>query len=398
MFRERLPVREAIERIRRAEIRKVGHEILSIWKAAGRVLAEDITSPCDVPPVDRSAVDGYAVVAEDTFGASPNSPIQLKVSRDSVGRGEAVRVSTGSPLPDGANAVVMVEYTKVVGDYIEVYKPVTPFENVCRRGEDVKKGETVLKKGEVLQPQDIGILASIGKKEVKVVRRPEVAVICTGDELVEVGEGEGVVNSNGPMICSFLTEMGCRPVYMGIVRDEFDEIARAISEGSRYDAVVVTGGSSVGERDLVPDVVKKLGKLIFHGVAIKPGMPTGFGIVNGKPVLMLPGFPVACLVSFILFFPEIMAKLTGTKVVARKGCRVTARLSGRIPSSPGVRTFARVKIDGDRAEPVRISGSGILSSTVKCEGIVVVPEEREGFEEGELVEVMLIRDMVERVG
>ncbi len=405
MFKVRLPVSSAVDRIKGAKIGRVGEEVVDIVNSVGRILAEDVVSEVEVPPMDRSAVDGYAVIAEDTFGASYENPVQLKLigSLDvrggsiAVGRGEAVRVATGTPLPKGANAVVMLEFAKEIDGYVEIYKAVTPFENVCRRGEDLRRGEVILKRGEIIQPQDVGVLASIGRRHVRVVKRPKVAVICTGDELVEVSEGEGVVNSNGPMICSSLKDAGCEPVYMGIARDRVDEIRDALLKALKYDAVVVIGGTSVGSRDLVPKVVGEMGDIIFHGVAIKPGMPTGLGVVDGKPVLMLPGFPVACILSFNLFFPEIMAKMTGVRVVARRGERVRVRLLRRIPSSPGVRTFARVKILNGCAEPLRISGSGVLSSLVRGEGMVVVPEEREGYEEGEVVDAILIRDLVERV-
>ncbi len=406
IFAERTPVDEAIRQISRSEISRVGKESVEIFQACGRILAEDVIAKWDVPHFDRSAMDGYAVRAEDTFGASPTNPVILRlVGEVDIGekpccieRGKAVRVSTGSALPEGANAVVMLEYAKEIEGSVEIYRSVTPWENVSKRGEDVRMGEVVLRKGEILQPQDVGVLASLGYSEVEVIRRPKVAVIATGNELIEVGmnpEVGRVVNSNSPMLCCAIREMGCEPVYMGIVEDEFGKLRDAVSKALSTDAVIVTGGTSVGKRDLVPEVVEEMGEIIFHGVSMKPGMPTGFGVIEGKPVLLLPGFPVACILAFYTFFPEILAKLTGVRVVAKRGEKVRARLSRRIPSQPGVRTFARVVVRNGIASPVRTSGSGILTSMVKANGIVVVPEEKEGFEEGELVEVTLIRDLVE---
>jgi len=386
----------------------VDSEVVSVYEACGRILAEDIVAKIDVPHFDRSAVDGYAVRAEDTFGASVTNPIVLKLSGEveigekpcELREGEAVRVSTGSALPKGANAVVMLEYTREFDGHVEIYKAVTPWENVSRKGEDAKAGEIVLKKGEILQPQDVGIISALGYSEIRVLKKPKVAVISTGNELVEVGkelEIGKIVNSNSPMLCCAVREFNCEPVYLGIARDNVDELMTKLSEGVEIaDIVLITGGTSVGKRDLVPDAVGKLGRVVVHGVAMKPGMPTGLGVIDGKPILLLPGFPVATLIAFYTFFPEILARITGVRVVGRKWSKVKAVLTRRIPSQPGVRTFTRVVVEDGRAEPIRTSGSGILTSMIKANGLVIVPEDREGFEEGEEVDVILIRDIVER--
>ncbi len=405
-FKERTPVDLALRLFSEVELKKVDSECVSVFEACGRILSEDIVAKIDVPHFDRSAVDGYAVRAEDTFGASLTNPVILKLAGEveigekpcELKQGEAVRVSTGSALPKGANAVVMLEYAREFDGNVEVYKAVTPWENVSRKGEDVKAGEIVLKKGEVLQPQDIGIISVLGYSNVKVLKRVKVAVIATGNELVEVGEKPEVgkvVNSNSPMLCCAIKEFGCEPIYLGIARDDFDELLEKVRKAVEVaDIVVVTGGTSVGKRDIVPEVVKKLGRLIVHGVAMKPGMPTGLGVIDGKPILLLPGFPVATLISFYTFFPEVLARITGIKIVVRKWSVVKARLKRRIPSQPGVRTFARVLLKEGLAEPIRTSGSGILTSMIRANGMVVVPEDKEGFEEGESVEVILIRDLI----
>ncbi len=405
-FKERASVDQALRSFSEIEIKRVESESVSIFEACGRILAEDIVAKWDVPHFDRSAVDGYAVRAEDTFGASPTNPIILKLAGEveigekpcELKRGEAVKVSTGSALPKGANAVVMLEYTKEFNGNVEIYKAVTPWENVSRRGEDVKAGEVVLKRGEILQPQDVGIISALGYSKVRVLRRPKVAVIATGNELVEVGKAPKigkVVNSNSPMLCCAIREFGCEPIYFGIAKDDLDVMAEKIEKATKSaDVIVVTGGTSVGKKDLVPEVVKRLGKLVVHGVAMKPGMPTGLGVIDGKPILLLPGFPVATLIAFYTFFPEILTKITGVKVVAKKWSVVKAKLARRIPSQPGVRTFARVVLKEGVAEPLRTSGSGILTSMIRANGLIVIPEDKEGFEEGEDVEVILIRDIV----
>ena len=408
-FKERIMVRDAIKALEGVSFKRIDSEIVEITKACGRILAEDVIAKYNVPHFDRSAVDGYAVVAEDTFGANLNNPVMLKIVGEvemgekpiEMSRGMAVRVSTGSALPKGANAVVMLEYTKEIGEFVEIYRPVVPFENVSKEGEDVKAGEIVLKAGEILQPQDIGVLASLGYSKVKVLRRPKVVIVSTGNELVEIGEKLDVgkvVNSNAYMLSCALKTYNCEPSIYGIVRDDFDELRKALIQALNVsDCVITTGGTSVGKGDLVPEVVKELGEIVFHGISIKPGMPTGLGVVDGKPVLMLSGFPVACLIGFELIFPHVLAKLTGVRVVKRRGEVVKAKLKRRIPSKAGVRTFARVIYRDGFAEPLMTSGSGILTSMVRANGIVVVPEEKEGFEEGEVVDVILVRDLVERV-
>jgi len=313
-FKERLPVDLALKKFfEEAKLKRVDSEVVSVFEACGRILAEDLVARIDVPHFDRSAVDGYAVRAEDTFGASITNPIILKlVGEVEIGekpckleQGEAVKVSTGSALPKGANAVVMLEYTREFDGNVEIYRAVTPWENVSRRGEDVRAGEIVLRRGEILQPQDVGIISALGYSEIRVLKKPKVAVIATGNELVEVGNKPDigqVVNSNSPMLCCAIREFNCEPLYLGIAKDDFDELTEKIENAVELaDIVILSGGTSVGKRDLVPEVVNKLGRLIVHGVAMKPGMPTGLGVIDGKPILLLPGFPVATLISFYNF-------------------------------------------------------------------------------------------------
>ncbi len=379
-----------------------------------RVLAEDITAEIDIPHFDRSAVDGYAVRAEDTYGASTTNPIVLNlvgtveigaVPTVDVGRLEAVRVATGAPMPKGADSVVMQEYVEVDGGRVEVYRPTTPGDNVSKRGEDVQTGTRVLERGTILQPQDLGILAALGKTRVKVVRRPKAVMISTGNELVEPGVqpklGE-TVDTNRYTLAAAVRDAGGEPLDLGIARDDLAEIKARISKGLDVaDIVLVTGGTSVGSRDLVPVAVNALGQpgVLIHGIAMRPGRPAGLAAVGGKPVVLLPGYPVAALIAFTTLVRPVLNRMLGASIGVARGQVVRVRMSRRVPSSPGMRDFVRVivrRVDGGYvAEPVRVTGAGVISSMVRANGMVVISEEREGVEEGEEVDVVLLRPLGE---
>ncbi|WP_456329533.1 molybdopterin molybdotransferase MoeA [Archaeoglobus sp.] len=405
-FWKRERVDEALNRLL-GKIKVLGTEYVNVYNLNGRVLAEDIVAGFDIPRFDRAAMDGYAVRAEDTFGASVNNPIMLELAGSveigetpevGVEPGKAVRIMTGAMMPKGANAVVMLEHTRINGNLIEVLKAVTPMKNVSRRGEDIKEGEVVLRRGEILQPQDAGVIASLGIDKVRVYRKPKVAVITTGNELVEVGktvEGAKIYNSNNPMICNALLEFGFEAISLGIARDSAEEIRNKVSEALKFDAVVITGGTSVGSKDLVPEVIEEIGEIVFHGVSMKPGMPTAAGVVDGKPVFMLPGSPAAALLGFYTFAVPALYRMMNVKIIARKWSRQRGTLQGRVPSETGVRGNVRVLWQDGKVYPIRISGSGVLSSFVRANALLVVPEEREGYEEGEEVEVTLLRDVTE---
>jgi len=413
-FLERVSVDEALKRFfNTVSLEKPGTEEVGIDDGLGRILAEDVYADCDVPPFDRSAMDGYAVRSIDTIGASVNNPAILKVVGVSeighkihvaLGRFNVVRISTGAPLPEGADAVIMVEYTHELGeDNIEIYHAVTPYENVSRRGEDVKKGCKVLEKGTVLQPQDIGILAAIRTKKVKVLRRLKIAVLSTGDELVELGEevqpGK-IIDVNKHSLVASVRNLGCEPVDLGIARDKPDDIRSKIGEGLRLaDLILVSGGISVGAKDLVPEVVNNLEKpgVIIHGVSIRPGMPTALAAIGNKPLILSPGSPVAALIAFSVFVKPIVAKMLGTSPAYVKGEIIRAKMARKVASPIGLRTFLRVivrKVDEDYvAEPLRTSGSSIISSLVKASGIVQIPEWKEGLEKDEEVDVEVLRPL-----
>ncbi len=412
-FKELVGVEDAVRivlgrlahRVREAE--EVGLE-----EALGRVCGEDVEAPMDSPPFDRSSVDGYAVRAEDTFGASPNNPIELRIvgeiapgdspsTTPRIGRGEAAVILTGAPLPWGANAVVMAEDSERRGDIVEVHRQVRPLQNVSRRGEDYRRGEVVVRRGTRIRPWHIAALASLNIPRVKVVRKPLVGVLSTGGELIEVGgrlEPGKVVNSSKPMLKSLLREEGAEPIDLGTVPDDLEEIRGRVREAiGGVDALIITGGTSVGERDLVPEAVESLGEILVHGLMIRPGRPTGVGIVDGKPVFMLSGFPVAALVGFdALVRPTLKAMMDAGE---EPRPRVRGRLTRRVTTPPGTRSYMRVRVvrrGGETlVEPLMLTGSGLLSTLTKANGILIIPEDMEGFDEGERVEVELLREIEE---
>jgi len=388
-------------------------EEVGIDDGLGRVLDEDVCAECDVPPFDRSAMDGYAVRSIDTLGASQNNPLILKVGGVSemglncnvaLGGFEAVRISTGAPLPEGADAVIMLEYARDLGgDRIEIYRPVTPNENVSRKGEDIKKGDNVLLKGTVLQPQDIAIVVAVGREKVRVLRRLRIAIMSTGDELVELGEevkpGQ-IIDVNRHALVASVRDLGCEPVDLGIARDNLEDMRSKIEEGLKLaDIIVVSGGISVGAKDFVSEAVNSIGKpgIIVHGISMRPGMPTALAAIGDKPLVLSPGNPVAALISFNVFVKPIAAKMLGTPAGYVKGQVVRAKVTRKVASPTGLRTFLRVIVmkENDKyvAQPIRIAGSGIISSLVEANGIVVIPEWKEGLEKDEEVEVELLRPL-----
>ncbi len=377
-----------------------------LMDSLGRVCGEDIYAPFDIPSFDRSAVDGYAVIAEDTFSASPYNPIEIKIvgtlmPGDEVGslkinKGEAVEVATGAPLPLNANAVIMVEDAKnVKPSSIEVYKPVHPFQNVSRRGEDFKKGELIVRRGTRIKPWHIGALASFNISRVRVFLKPKIGLLSTGSELVELGselKPGKIVNSSKTMLKALIDSCGGEPVDLGIVEDDVKQIVDKIEEGTKNcDILITTGGTSIGRGDLVPRVVNLLGKVLVHGLAMRPGKPTGFGLVNEKLVFMLSGFPVAALIGFNLFVKPTINSLLNT--TSEPSPKIVGRLTRRVASLSGMRSYVRVKLVkyGDRyiVEPLRLTGSGLISTLTEANGLLVIPENLEGYDEGEEVEVEL---------
>jgi len=389
-------------------------EACDIFSAAGRVLARDLAVESDVPSFDRSTVDGYAVRAKDTFGATESAPALFQVTGEvrmgqlaegSIQAGQAFLMPTGGMLPDGADAVVMVEYTEAFGEgTVAVVKDVAPGENVIRRGEDLLEGEVLLQQGRRLNAHDVGALAALGTAAVPVFRQPLVSVISTGNEIVAPGvePGPGQVRDiNGPALVAAVSMSGCRARFAGVYNDDFDMLLEACRHeiGAGASAVILSGGSSVGPADLTPKVFDALGKpgVVIHGLALRPGKPTILGLAGGTPVFGLPGHPASALVVFEIVIKPLLRALGGESpgavaVPAQKQPSVKAVLERNLSSGPGREEHVRVRLvtrDGKLfARPV-LGKSGLISTLVRADGLVRIPEESGGFEAGEVVDVYL---------
>lgn len=391
MFHKRANADEAKDFFLRAVRPVDGTEVLPIGDCDGRIAGEDVFAGTDVPHYRRAAMDGFAVRASDTMGAGSNSPAILRLGQN-VEKGICTWVHTGSLVPDWADAVVMMEDTVVHGDMVEVFFQVHPLKNVGEIGEDIRKGELIIKEGHMIRPCDIAVLASLGIEKIKVIRKPIVAIIPTGEELVPRGSkipGEGeVYETNGLMTSLYIRKWGGVPRLMDIVTDDPEKIKEAIQRVSGADMIIISGGTSVGKRDYVPAVVESLGTLQVHGVGISPGKPTALGFVNVKPVVCMPGYPVAGMVALYFFARPALRKLAHINDEPDRVVR--AVLSEKIPGRTGYKTFARVRLDKGKAVPLATSGAGILSSVSKADGFVIIPENVEGKSKGEEVDVVII--------
>ena len=383
-FKDRTRVAAARERLLERVPIHGRTERVPLLDADGRAIASEVTADRNVPHYRRAAMDGFAVRAADTFGASDRSPAVLRED-------DAERVHTGSALPSWTDAVVVIEQaeTPATGE-IEVFDAVGEGENVAPVGEDVSESDTLYEPGHRLRPSDLGLLKSVGVREVEVYERPDVAVIPTGEELVQSDPGPGeVVETNGLTISRLAARWGARTRYEDVVTDDEDALSEVLEANLDADVVVTTGGSSVGERDLLPEVVDDLGEVFVHGVALRPGHPVALGDVADTPVVMLPGYPVACIVNAVQFLRPAVERVGG--LPPSEPPSVAATLDGKIRSEPGVRTYARVRLsegaDCRVAEPVNASGSGVLSSVALADGWVVVPEQAEGVDASETVAV-----------
>jgi len=380
--------------------KQLGSERAPLSQAVGRVLAAPIVSAVDVPGFDRATMDGYAVVAWSTEGAGAYSRLPLRVIGDSmpgrafegsVAPGEAVRVMTGAPIPRGADAVLPAEYVDVETDAtgIAALEAVSPGKNVGRAGEDIERGTQLLHAGRLLRPQDVGVISSIGVREVDVVRRPRVRLVITGNELLPAGtppHGVHIADANGPMLAALAARDGGVVDSQGLVRDDAEAITEALLADA--DVVVVSGGSSVGVEDLAPGLVAQHGELAVHGIAMRPSSPTGMGRIGNRLVFLLPGNPVSSLCAYDFFAGRAIRVLGGRS--AEWPYRVVrGRLTRKISSPIGRLDYARVTIADGFVDPLAVAGASILSSTTRADGFVIVADDSEGFPAGADVDVYL---------
>lgn len=400
-FARRSTVAEALAWLD-GQVRRLPEEMVPLAQSAGRVLSRDVTSPIDVPHFVRAMMDGYAVRAADTLGASPYNRLALEVIGDSgpgrpflgrVAPGQAVRIMTGAPLPDGADSVLPAELTDTApepGRALAVGE-VSPQKHLGAIGEDIAAGSVVLRSGRVLRPQDVGVLSSIGMAQVPVIRRPRVRIVVTGDELLAAGclPQAGVCkipDANGPMLVALAVRDGGLPEHPGIVADRPEAILEAMR--SEADVVLVSGGSSVGVEDYAPRLVAQYGRLAIHGIAMRPSSPAGMGVLEGRLVLLLPGNPVSCLAAYD-FFAGRAIRVLGGRSPDWPYRRLRAPLARKVSSVVGRLDYLRVRLVEGRVEPLSIGGASLLSSTSRADGFVLIPPDSEGYPPGAEVDVYL---------
>ncbi len=407
IFRELVSVEDARKLFREhfnPQPREV--EAVSLEECAGRVLAENVEAAIDVPPFDRASMDGFAVRAEDLYGAEEDHPLSLRIvgrigageePKIGVGLGEAVEVSTGAPMPRGANAVVMVEYTWQGDSSLKVYRAVVPGENIAAAGSDIMAGELILRRGDLLSPRETGVLAALGVARVNVFSRPVVAVLSTGNEVVEPGKplrfGK-IYDINSRTVADSVAENGGVPVFMGIVGDDAGEMRRRLEEAvGSADLVLTSGGTSAGVGDLLYRIVGGLGEpgILVHGVSARPGKPLIIAVVGGKPVFGLPGYPTSALMMFHLFVRPVLREMAGLGEAERRTVRASA--PERILSSGGRREYMPVNVIRDEAGRFSVypvpGGSGSITTLAEADGFIEIPEGKAFFDEGEDVEVEL---------
>ncbi|MCE2392111.1 MAG: molybdopterin molybdotransferase MoeA [Proteobacteria bacterium] len=396
-FSERADV-EDVERLLASDLRPLEPETVPVGGCAGRVLAEDVAARHDVPGFRRAAMDGFALRGEATFGASEYAPLRFEVvgeafpgrpHPESLEAGQAIRIMTGAPVPDGADAVVKAEVCREARGRVEVQEPVAPRKNVGEVGEDIRVGTTVLRRGRRLRPQDAGLLASIGHAQVSCVRAPRVALVVTGDELLPAGSAPRdcrIVDSNSTVLAALVARDGGVLLPFEILPDDPERIRAALQADA--DVLLVSGGSSVGQEDHAPRLLAELGRLDFHGVTMRPSGPAGGGRIGESYVFLLPGNPVSCLCAYEFFAGPTLRALGG-RPRAWPHRRRRARLARKLSSQVGRTDYVRVELRGGEVVPIATSGASILSSTVRASGAVIVPRELEGLPEGAEVEVLL---------
>jgi molybdopterin molybdotransferase len=374
-------------------------EVLPLQQANGRVLAQEVVSTIDVPPFSRAAMDGYAVRAEDTGGASPAAPRRLQrietiftgqVPQRRVGAGECAEIATGAPMPEGADAVVMVEETDIdERGVVSVFAQAAARQNIGRQGADIQNGQRVLQPGALLNASRLGSIAALGLTEVRVYAKPTVAILSTGNEIVDPGQplapGQ-IYDINRVTVSAVVSDNGGTPIPHRTASDTIEDLSRAIDECLAQDVMVFSGGSSVGERDLVLDVVASRGEMLFHGIAVKPGKPTAFGRIEGALFFGMPGYPTSCLSNaYILLAPALRRLAHLPQPMARS---FEMPLGARVVSAPGRHQFYSVRLENGTAMPA-FKASGDITSMSQADGYIEIPAEIEIVEAGTVVDVKL---------
>ncbi|OLS24452.1 MAG: Molybdopterin molybdenumtransferase [Candidatus Heimdallarchaeota archaeon LC_2] len=415
IFRELISVEEARTKFYQyAPLDLVGVELLSLLETLGRVLAEDIFSPIDVPPFDRSAMDGFAVIANDTLGAAEDSPNNLEVIGDVqagyvfdglITGGNCVEISTGAPLPAGADSVVMVEYTQREKNNVDIYKPASPGQNVMSAGADIQKGELILLKGTLLSSRELSVLAAIGQSKILVYKKPKIGIFSSGDEVISADQtltpGK-LFDINSIAISAGINENGGDPTLLGIIEDDFKSLERKIGENlSKYDLLIISGGTSAGMGDMLFEVVDNLGDpgLLVHGIKVKPGKPTILAVCQGVPVIGLPGYPASALSIFQLFVVPYVRKIAGLSPVGIK-TKVKAKVKQRLRSVMGRHEFKPMNLikseTGWLAFPVP-GGSGAITSIALADGFVEIPDNETFVLPNTEVEITLFSDKIKPI-
>jgi len=383
-------------------------EMVSIQNATSRVLAKDVISKIEIPSFNKASMDGFAIKSAETKNAAKKNPVFFKIvgkifagdqKRNSIKSGEAIAIATGSPLPEGADAVIMIEHVIHYKDKIKITKKVDKQSNLALSGEEVRKNQTILKKGTWITPQDVGLLASIGLNKIPVFKKPSVGILATGNELAKPGtnlKNGQIFESNRIVIAELVKQMGGTIQDLGICKDEREIIEKKVKKGLQNDLLVITGGSSVGERDFVPIILKSLGKpgIIVKGVAMKPGSPVVLGMIRKTPIIVCPGFPVSSFFAFFLFGNSLLKQMLFTKGPPIP--EIQARMESTVKTQQNVTNFVRVKIrkikDAYFARPVSTADSRLLITLTDSDGVIVVKNRKE-LQKGELVKVITFRNI-----
>jgi putative molybdopterin biosynthesis protein len=407
IFRKLLDLDEAKRRLHYYyKPKHFGDECASLNEAYGRVLYEDIIAPIDVPGFDRAAMDGYAIKAEDTYGATETESIKLRIvgriqagekPTVTISKGQACEVATGSPIPLGANGIIMVEYTQEKGEYLYVFKPITPGEHISSTGSDISIGETILRKGTLLTTKELGIIAAIGFSNIHIYKKPKVAIISTGDELLQPGSKLSygkIYDINSTSIYSSVFECGCFPIFLGVSTDQDDQLENLVKNGLIQSDILITSGStSAGRGDSIYQILNRIGKpgVIIHGLAIKPAKPTIVAVIKGKPVFSLPGYPTSALTAFHILVKPFLTKMSGIKQEAQ--IKVKAQIPFKYIKVAGRREFIPVRLvlseKGSFFSYPLLSGSGAVTSYSLADGFIEVDPTKSVLEEGEKVIVTI---------